>query len=263
MGLDHPCTGAECPTCGIFSPWLASAQPGEWVRCHFCQNQARETCRRCRKQLCDIHSYVFAAFIAQPWMLCEACHRDIMTYDPAYKHNPIDTHKAQLSTFRDSCGNAVTEPIKYLRVGTTVIIPHGAHFAEGAPWNIVIHQRADNHRWGLPGGAMEIGESVGMCAIRECYEETGLKVYLMGVSSIDSDPTHHAICQYPDGNIVQYCNVTFLGRIISGVLRKSEESMAVAWCSTDNLPISFLPLHRWRIKKAIENIKDLKYNIAY
>ena len=183
-----------------------------------------------------------------------------ITYSP---HTLLTAQDARLRTFRDSTGKAVRQWPKRVAIGTALIIPYGAHFREGGPWQIVIHQRTDNQRWGLPGGAMEIGESIGKCAIRECYEETGLTIHLIGVSSIDSDPETNSICQYPDGNVIQYCNVTFIGSIISGTLRKSEESIHLKWCSTNNLPDGFLPLHKWRIEKAIENIKDIKYNIAF
>lgn len=39
---------------------------------------------------------------------------------------------------------------------------------------ILLHHRIDNDSWGLPGGAMEIGESFEETAIREANEEVGL-----------------------------------------------------------------------------------------
>ena len=39
---------------------------------------------------------------------------------------------------------------------------------------ILLHRRRDNDKWALPGGKMEIGESIGGCAIREVREETGM-----------------------------------------------------------------------------------------
>jgi 8-oxo-dGTP pyrophosphatase MutT (NUDIX family) len=39
---------------------------------------------------------------------------------------------------------------------------------------ILLIKRADNGFWAMPGGAMELGESIGQCAIRETFEETGL-----------------------------------------------------------------------------------------
>lgn len=39
---------------------------------------------------------------------------------------------------------------------------------------LLLHQRSDNQSWGLPGGFMELGETVQEAARREVFEETGL-----------------------------------------------------------------------------------------
>ncbi|MFI5494391.1 NUDIX domain-containing protein [Actinoplanes sp. NPDC051859] len=40
---------------------------------------------------------------------------------------------------------------------------------------LLLIQRSDNRRWAIPAGAMELGESMEECAIREVWEETGLR----------------------------------------------------------------------------------------
>ncbi|GAB1689024.1 NUDIX domain-containing protein [Krasilnikovia sp. M28-CT-15] len=40
---------------------------------------------------------------------------------------------------------------------------------------LLLIQRSDNGRWAIPAGAMELGESMQDCAIREVWEETGLR----------------------------------------------------------------------------------------
>ena len=39
---------------------------------------------------------------------------------------------------------------------------------------VLLQKRSDNGAWGLPGGRMEIGETVEQCVIRETFEETGM-----------------------------------------------------------------------------------------
>ena len=39
---------------------------------------------------------------------------------------------------------------------------------------VLLIQRSDNGLWALPAGAMELGESIAECAVREVAEETGL-----------------------------------------------------------------------------------------
>ena len=75
--------------------------------------------------------------------------------------------------------------------GTTIIpvLPDG---------RIVLVQRSDNKKWGLPGGIIDWGEDIPHAAKRELKEETGLDVIkigrLVGVySSPDRDPRLHSI----------------------------------------------------------------------
>lgn len=64
---------------------------------------------------------------------------------------------------------------------------------------IVLVQRRDNGRWGLPGGMVNWGEDLLTTIHRELEEETGLEVAkirrLVGVySAPDRDPRIHSIC---------------------------------------------------------------------
>ena len=66
---------------------------------------------------------------------------------------------------------------------------------------LLLQKRTDNELWGLPGGAMNIGESVGEAVIREVKEETTLDVEPTGVVGIYSDPGH--VIAYADGEVRQ------------------------------------------------------------
>ena len=76
-------------------------------------------------------------------------------------------------------------------VGTTIIplLPDG---------RIVLIQRSDSLKWGLPGGMVDWGEDIPTATERELKEETGLKLTkirrLVGVySAPDRDPRIHSI----------------------------------------------------------------------
>ena len=126
-------------------------------------------------------------------------------------------------------------------------IPGESSYAEP---HVLCHQRRDNGYWGLPGGRVDVGESIEEAVRRECLEETGFIVEIRALTSIDSDPQQGAICAYPDGNLIQYVNSSFLCSIIGGALRLSEESLALAWHGSLTLPEPFLPLHTWRLTHA-------------
>ncbi len=114
-----------------------------------------------------------------------------------------------------------------------------------------MHKRADNGFWGFVGGAMEPGESLKDCVKREVKEETGIEVWIKDLCCVDSDPTQFSICQYNDGNIIQYCGITFI--CVANdltLMRMSPESCDMRIVYSNLLPEPFLPLHRWRLEQA-------------
>src|SRR5207253_8103307 len=64
---------------------------------------------------------------------------------------------------------------------------------------ILLQRRTDNDLWGLPGGGMDLGESIGQAVVRETKEETGLDVEPTGLVGIYSDPGH--VIAYADGEV--------------------------------------------------------------
>jgi ADP-ribose pyrophosphatase YjhB (NUDIX family) len=80
--------------------------------------------------------------------------------------------------------------------------------------DLVMQKRTDNDLWGLPGGAMNIGESIGQAVAREVLEETALQVEPTGIVGIYSDPGH--IIAYADGEVRQEFSICFTARIVGG-----------------------------------------------
>ncbi|AWZ09672.1 MULTISPECIES: NUDIX domain-containing protein [unclassified Streptomyces] len=111
---------------------------------------------------------------------------------------------------------------------------------------ILLQRRADNGMWALPGGKMELGESVGDCAIRETFEETGVTVEIVGIVGTYTNPGH--VFSYDDGEVRQEFSICLLARPTGGSLRVSDESFEVAWFApeaVDGLPM--VPSIRKRI----------------
>ncbi|WP_018547455.1 NUDIX hydrolase [Streptomyces sp. LaPpAH-108] len=103
---------------------------------------------------------------------------------------------------------------------------------------ILLQRRVDNGMWALPGGRMEIGESLPGCAIRETREETGYDVQLVGIVGIYTDPGH--VFAYDDGEVRQEFSICFLARPVGGQLAVSDESTEVRWfdpSEIDDLPM--------------------------
>ena len=74
---------------------------------------------------------------------------------------------------------------------------------ENSKGEILLQQRQDNGKWGIPGGAMEIGEKYVDTAKREVFEEVGIEIEDLCLFGIYSGEDRIII--YPNNNI---CCVT-------------------------------------------------------
>jgi 8-oxo-dGTP pyrophosphatase MutT (NUDIX family) len=114
---------------------------------------------------------------------------------------------------------------------------------------LLLQQRSDGSQWGLPGGSVEIGESLREAVVREVGEETGLVVVPGRVIGLYSNPKLQ-IVRYPDGTGWHYVNVCFECRVRGGRLTTCDETLALAWATPRRLPRPLLPNHRIRIRDA-------------
>ena len=92
---------------------------------------------------------------------------------------------------------------------------------------ILLTRRADNGMWCLPGGATEAGESVAEGCEREVLEETGLRVRVIRLTGVYSDP--HNVVVYPDGNQTHTVVLNFEVELLSGEPGLSNETTGVDW----------------------------------
>lgn len=114
---------------------------------------------------------------------------------------------------------------------------------------VLLQQRSDGGQWGLPGGGVEIGESVTGAIVREIREETGLRAAVRRVIGIYSDPSLQVV-RYPDGNVWHYVNVCFECVVRGGTLTTCDETLALDWFATGRLPAAMLSNHVVRIRDA-------------
>jgi 8-oxo-dGTP pyrophosphatase MutT (NUDIX family) len=103
---------------------------------------------------------------------------------------------------------------------------------------ILLHRRSDNGKGALPGGVMELGESLADCVIREVREETGLDVEVTRIVGIYSDPRH--VFAYDDGEVRQEFSVCFECKPVGGEVGVSEESFEVRFF--DPADVADLPM---------------------
>ena len=115
---------------------------------------------------------------------------------------------------------------------------------------LLLQKRSDGGQWGLPGGSVEIGESVTEAIRREVREETGFTVEVGRLVGVYSDPAFQVV-QYPDGRVWHYVNLCFECAILDGVCETSAETLALDFFNPDQFPVTLLSMHRIRIEDAL------------
>ena len=102
---------------------------------------------------------------------------------------------------------------------------------------ILLVQRTDNQRWCIPGGLADVGESPSAAAVREAWEETGLRVRSERLAGIYDS---RAIWS-PDAGVHLYY-LTFVCKPVGGELRLTNETIAYGYFAQHEA--LELPLHR-------------------
>jgi 8-oxo-dGTP pyrophosphatase MutT (NUDIX family) len=100
---------------------------------------------------------------------------------------------------------------------------------------ILLIRRTDNGNWALPGGAIDLGESVAQAAVRETFEETGIECAITGVAGIYSDPGH-VILYTSNGEVRQEFSIVLTARPVAGQPTPSSESSEVRWVPPSGVP---------------------------
>jgi ADP-ribose pyrophosphatase YjhB (NUDIX family) len=94
--------------------------------------------------------------------------------------------------------------------------------------SILMIRRSDNGNWAVPGGAIDLGESVAQAAVRETLEESGIVCEITGIVGIYSDPKH-VILYTSNGEVRQEFSIVLTARPLNGEPTPSSESSEVRW----------------------------------
>lgn len=97
-----------------------------------------------------------------------------------------------------------------LMVGSTVLVIDAQN-------RLLMMKRSDSGNWGVPGGAMELGETTEETARRELHEETGLEVDELTLFGVFSGKELYY--RYPSGEEVYNVSIVYLAHDIHGTIK--------------------------------------------
>ena len=115
---------------------------------------------------------------------------------------------------------------------------------------ILFEKRSDNGMWCVPGGIVELDESLSQALKREVKEETSL--YISKPRLFDVKANVHAI--YPNKDEVFYTEVVYVVNEYYGDINNDEESTEIRWFKINELPQKIVPSQIEFIEKFVKEI---------
>lgn len=127
--------------------------------------------------------------------------------------------------------------IKEMRkhIGHAPMLSAGATVAVIKDGKILLNLRSDTNTWGIPGGALELGESLEQTAARELKEETNLEAAEFRLLNVFSGKDFYFV--YPNGDALYSVVALFLAEGVTGNLEITDgESFALRYFGKDAMP---------------------------
>jgi 8-oxo-dGTP pyrophosphatase MutT (NUDIX family) len=144
-----------------------------------------------------------------------------------------------INSLRKHVGN---QPL--IMVGSTVLVLDAQN-------RLLMMKRSDSGSWGVPGGAMELGETTEETARRELLEETGLETGELTFFGVFSGKELYY--RYPSGDEVYNVCIVYLTRDVQGTVNFTDgEHYDFQYFDLAQLPGNVSPPIKPILKKLME-----------
>ena len=122
--------------------------------------------------------------------------------------------------------------IPFIQTGAAIII-------RNENGQILLQERTDRDKWGLPGGCQDLGEDLRITAVREAFEETGIKLDPNEIELIDTLSGESRKNSYPNGDIVYNNTSLYLADVSmedASNLKGDSETKRLRFFNPDEVP---------------------------
>jgi 8-oxo-dGTP diphosphatase len=109
----------------------------------------------------------------------------------------------------------------------------------------LVIQRRDNGAWQLPGGVLELDETIEDGVRREVREETGADIHIIRLTGIYKNMSAGVVA------------LVFRARLIGGVLTPTDEASTVEWWTTEQVATGQTEAFAVRILDALADRADI------
>lgn len=134
--------------------------------------------------------------------------------------------------------------VKYIREKTghsEIILNYAGCIVRNSSGDILLQKRSDCNKWGFPGGVVELGKSLEEAAVRETFEETGLKIAVDSLFGVYSK--YHN--EYENGDKVQAILTMFTAHAEGGDIScQDSETLKLRFFPPLEAPELFNDQHR-------------------